>query len=167
MKRWFVITVLLLALSSPVVQAGSGWNTSLSVNIVDNMWQLMEWFVGRNEGGRYAPYRPWQEGGAGLPRYSAPYAMTPDWSELGALEGVWLAQSGEYWVVRRGQFVLYQPLGGVVRGEYRREGYFLRLFGPWGELQFEFRQMGDVMMMQDTSGQLSILRRVQSAHWAW
>ena len=166
MKHWVVIIGLWLSLGSPLALASGGWNSGLSANIVDNMWQLMEWFSGRNERDRYGPYRGWRDG----PYDSlAPLRRPPsaDWADIGGLEGVWQAQSGEYWVVRRGRFVLYPAFGGMVQGDYLREGHFLRLFGPWGERQFEFRQMGDVMMMQDVTGQLSILRRVQSAHWAW
>ena len=149
------ILCVLVWLGAMPAQATDRWASEPGHTLFDNMWRLMEWYSGRQPL-HSAPHR-----GGHSPRWQ------DDWSELGSLEGVWLAQSGEYWVVRRGRFVLIQPSGDAVHGEYQREGHFLRVFGPWGEQRFEFRQMGDVIMVQDVHGQVGLLRRVQAAHWAW
>lgn len=161
--RWYQLGLVLCLcwLWVTPLQAQERWPAQAGVGLMENMWQLLEWYSGRQSSWRSpSGMRPRQGESVFLPWHE-------DWHDLGSLEGVWLAQSGEYWVVRRGRFVLIQPWGEAVHGEYRREGHFLRVFGSWGEQRFEFRQMGDVIMVQDVHGQVGLLRRIQAAHWAW
>lgn len=163
-RRWRSLCCALLLFGAVVpAQAVDGpWQTGSGVGLVGNMWQMMEWFLDRYQGrgGQLGPY--W-------PEASRPY---PPWSHglsgnMLALEGLWLAPAGEYWWVKGGRFALYPPAGGVVHGEYLREGHFLRLYGPWGEHRLEMQAMGEWLWLRDASGQVSVLRRVRTADWNW
>ena len=159
--RWFSL-LMLLALVMPA-QAVDDLYGYYGERPVDSLWRLMDRFLDRRDG--------WHRYRDGLRHPPPNYSVSPwthqGWGGADSLEGVWLAQSGEYWQLRRGRFTLVRPWGGVTHGEYVREGYFLRLFGPWGEQHFEFRQLGEMMMVQDVHGSFGLLRRVQASQWHW
>lgn len=159
--RWrsLCCALLLFGIVAPAQAVDGPWQTSSGAGLVNNMWQMMEWFLDRHQGrgGQFGPY--WPEAS---PR--------PDYrfsGELIVLEGLWLTPAGEYWWVKGGRFALYPRAGGVVHGEYLREGHFLRLYGPWGEYRLEMQAMGTWLWLRDVNGQVSVLRRVRTADWNW
>ncbi len=151
-----LLAVLLLL---PVHVGAGSWQPLVSGAMVDRMWDLMAWFSGRDG------YREPRWGVSPFP--PSDYSYRPGSGAGVSLQGVWLAPSGEYWVVRQGRFVLIQPWGAATHGEYLREGNFLRVFGPWGERRFELSLIGGMLVLRDTQGQITMLQRVQAADWYW
>jgi hypothetical protein len=38
---------------------------------------------------------------------------------------------------------------------------------PGGEVEFEFRQMDDVLVLRDVNGRVMLLRRIEAGDWSW
>jgi hypothetical protein len=144
------------------------------------MWEFMEWFLDRRNnpgrspggwGGAVAPYGLNQ----GLnPANRNPYRYRDYWDDpanpwvdMQPLEGVWRAQSGEFWYVRNNRFVLVDSNQQRMAGEFLVEGNFILTRMPWGEVEFEFRQMDDVLVLRDVNGRVMLLRRVEAGDWSW
>ncbi|MDH5785241.1 MAG: hypothetical protein OEZ16_06495 [Chromatiales bacterium] len=153
---------------------------SVAGGMMGAMWDFMEWFLGRRNRNWYNPntysgwdpysfygYRP--AGNGRNPYRYQDYWSDPNnpWVDMQPLEGVWLAQSGEYWYVRGSRFVLVDTNGNRSGGEFRMEGDFIITRMPGGEAEFEYRQMDDVLIMRDLHGRLMILRRVEAGGWNW
>ena len=141
----------------------------------------MEWFLGKRYRNGYGPYgynyggwspyarTPLRNTGANNPYRYRDYWDDPynPWVDMQPLDGTWLAQSGEYWYVRGNRFVLVDSGGSKSAGEFRVEGDFIITRMQWGEAEFEFRQMDDVLILRDINGRIMLLRRVESGGWNW
>lgn len=79
-----------------------------------------------------------------------------------ALEGLWLASSGEYWWVQNGRFILYSPRGHVLSGQLAVEGEWISAFHAENgqPARYRYRQLDDVLLVKDRHGQLMLLRKV-------
>jgi hypothetical protein len=156
---------------------GGAYTGSMAGSMMTAMWDFMEWFLGqRNNSGRYPGgwnnpntfYGP-NRGPAPNPYRHRDYWDDPSnpWVDMQLLEGTWRAQSGEYWYVRDNRFVLLDNKQQKMTGEFIVEGNFILTRMPWGEVEFEFRQMDDVLVMRDVNGRVMLLRRVEAAGWNW
>jgi hypothetical protein len=63
--------------------------------------------------------------------------------------------------------VLVDSSGSKSGGEFLVEGDFILARMPGGEVEFEFRQMDDVLLLRDVNGRLMLLRRVEAGGWNW
>ena len=169
---------------------GGTYTGSVAGSMMTAMWDFMEWFLGkRNNNWRHPYYQGW--GSAWNIPYNNPYSLYANalglrsvsnnpyryrdywddpnnpWVDMQPMDGTWLAQSGEYWYVRGNRFVLVS--GGEQRatGDFIVEGNFILTRLPWGEVEFEFRQMDDVLILRDVSGRLMLLRRIEAGDWSW
>ena len=150
-------------------------------SMMNAMWDFMEWFLGQRHNNWRTPYY-----GGGSPygwgnplslygaRQANPYRYRDYWDDpnnpwvdMQPLEGVWLAQSGEYWYVRDNRFVLVDSNQQKTAGEFLVEGDFILTRMPWGEVEFEFRQMDDVLILRDVNGRIMLLRRIEAGGWNW
>lgn len=183
MKKIVVVTLLSLALfgtgnlRAADVNYGAAYNGSLGGGMMGTMWEFMEWFLGRrnnafgnnaftnNPYGRSMGWSP----GASNPYRHRDYWDDPSnpWVDMQPLEGTWRAQSGEYWFVRDSRFVLVDNQQQKMTGEFLVEGDFILTRMPWGEVEFEFRQMDDVLILRDVNGRIMLLRRVEAGGWNW
>ncbi len=162
----------------------SGASTgSMAGSMMSAMWDFMEWFLGqRNNAGRNSyGYGGWGNPAAGYgrmggsnPAASNPYRYRDYWDDpynpwvgMQPLEGTWMAQSGEYWVVRGNRFVLIDSNQQKTGGEFYVEGDFILTRMPWGEVEFEYRQMDDVLILRDVNGRIMLLRRIEAGGWSW
>lgn len=159
----------------------SGASTgSLGGGMMGAMWDFMEWFLDRRNnsgrspgvwGGANAPYgvNPGPGGGNGNPYRYRDYWDDPanPWVDMQSLEGTWRAQTGEYWFVRDNRFVLVDNNQQKIGGEFLVEGNFILTRMPGGEVEFEFRQMDDVLVLRDVNGRVMLLRRIEAGDWSW
>lgn len=184
MKRKSLTLLLLLMLSwgSALPAADFNYRGSGMLNMMGTMWDFMEWFLGRREAlSRYStlprrfnsPMLSWYDNSfmrsAGTPYRQHQYwneSVSP-WMDMQSLDGVWLAQSGEYWYVRKNRFVLVKRDDSRYSGEFVLEGNFILVRLPWGEIEFEYRQMDDALLLRDVQGRLMLLRRVEEGGWRW
>lgn len=150
---------------------GSGG--SLAGGMMGAMWEFMEWFLdrrnnlGRSPGG-------WGVNQGPVPANRNPYRYRDYWDDpanpwvdMQLLDGVWQAQSGELWYVRQNRFVLVDSQQQRMTGEFLVEGNFILTRMPWGEVEFEFRQMDDVLVLRDVNGRVMLLRRIEAGDWRW
>ncbi len=176
MKRILLSLLLVFCLLGNARAVDIGYGAAPMVNMMATMIDFMDWFLGRRDPLLHTDALPWRYGYP-VSSWYAPYnALEPyrypglgdnPWSGMPALDGVWLAQSGEYWQVRGNRFVLYAGGGRQYPGEFLREGNFLRTRLPWGEMEFEYRQMGEMLMLRDVEGQVMLLRRAEAGDWYW
>ncbi|MCW8918444.1 MAG: hypothetical protein OQL08_06480 [Gammaproteobacteria bacterium] len=151
----------------------SGSSGSSMGGVMGAMWEFMEWFLdrrntlGRSPGG-------WGVNQGPVPATRNPYRYRDYWDDpanpwvdMQPLEGVWRAQSGELWYVRQNRFVLVDSQQQRMAGEFLVEGNFILTRMPWGEVEFEFRQMDDVLVLRDVNGRVMLLRRVEAGDWSW
>lgn len=152
------------------------YNGSMAGSMMSAMWDFMEWFLGRRNYGGYGPYngagpyaRPPAQGAFSNPYRYRDYWDDPanPWVDMRSLDGVWLAQTGEYWYVRGNRFVLIDSNQQKSGGEFYVEGNFILTRMPGGEVEFEFRQMDDVLLLRDVTGRLMLLRRIEAGGWNW
>jgi hypothetical protein len=141
---------------------------AMAGSMMGAMWDFMEWFLGRRYGRWNTPYGYSNWGSPVSPYRYRDYWDEPNpWVEMQPLDGTWLAQSGEYWYVRGNRFVLLDSRGNRSSGEFRMEGEFILTRMPWGEVEFQYRQMGDVLILRDVNGRLMLLRRIEAGGWNW
>lgn len=189
MKRLLSALVLsTLLLGAGGLRAGDfnysgSYGGSVAGSMMNAMWDFMEWFLGRRYNNWRTPYPGVAPAGWGFPygrspglnpSFDNPYRYRDYWDDpanpwvdMQTLDGTWLAQSGEYWYVRNRRFVLVS--GGEQRaaGEFLVEGHFILARLPSGEVEFEFRQMNDVLILRDVAGRVMLLRRVDAGDWSW
>ncbi|MEN8169794.1 MAG: hypothetical protein ABFS08_06185 [Pseudomonadota bacterium] len=183
MKKVLVTAVLVFMLfgsgnmRAADMNYSGAYTGSMAGSMMTAMWDFMEWFLGqRNNSGPYPGgwnnpntfYGP-NRGPAPNPYRHRDYWDDPSnpWVDMQLLEGTWRAQSGEYWYVRDNRFVLLDNKQQKMTGEFIVEGNFILTRMPWGEVEFEFRQMDDVLVMRDVNGRVMLLRRVEAAGWNW
>lgn len=137
----------------------AGYDISPAWNVMGTMWEFTAWFLGNDNHAGY---------GNGYTDYSAPWWGARD-SRLVSqgFDGVWRALSGEYWLVHGNHFTLYAGPYRQYHGEFRREGKFLRAQLPWGESEFTYRQLDDVLFLRDVSGRVMPLYRIHRGSWYW
>lgn len=149
---------------------------SVAGSMMSAMWDFMEWFLGQRYNNGRSPYgyNGWGNPMAYYGRAANPYRYRDYWDDpynpwvgMQPLEGTWLAQSGEYWYVRDNRFVLVDSNGAKSAGEFRVEGDFILTRMPWGEVEFEYRQMDDVLILRDVNGRIMLLRRIEAGGWNW
>jgi len=151
---------------------------SMAGSMMSAMWDFMEWFLGQryNSGRNPYGYSGWGNPAlfygrnpAGNPYRYRDYWDDPNnpWVDMQPMDGTWLAQSGEYWYVRGNRFVLVDSSGNKSGGEFQVQGDFILTRMPWGEVEFEYRQMDDVLLLRDVNGRLMLLRRVEAGSWNW
>ncbi len=161
---------------------GGAMSGSMAGSMMSTMWEFMEWFLGqRNKVGR-APggwnnpnaFYGFNQGPVSAFANNNPYRYRDYWDDpnnpwvdMQSLEGTWLAQSGEYWFVRDNHFVLLDNNQQKMAGEFIVEGNFILTRMPGGEVEFEFRQMDDVLILRDVNGRVMLLRRIESGGWSW
>lgn len=185
MKKLLAISLLSLSLlGSCNVRAadfnyGGAYNGSMAGSMMSAMWDFMEWFLGQRNNTWRNPYSYGSWGNPGAAYGRNPIANNPyryrdywddpynPWVDMQPLEGTWMAQSGERWVVRGNQFVLVDSDGVKSGGEFYVEGDFILTRMPWGEVEFEYRQMDDVLLLRDVNGRLMLLRRIEAGGWNW
>lgn len=188
MKRFLSVALLsLLLLGAGNLRAADfnysgNYAGSMAGSMMSAMWDFMEWFLGkryRNWGNPYGyggwnPYTlygrtPLRNASANNPYRYRDYWDDPynPWVDMQPLDGTWLAQTGEYWYVRGNRFVLMDNSGNKSGGEFLIEGDFILTRLPWGEVEFEYRQMDDVLLLRDVNGRLMLLRRIEAGGWNW
>lgn len=163
---------------------GGAMSGSMAGSMMSTMWEFMEWFLGqRNNAGR-APggwngpnaFSGFNQGPGkmSVPANNNPYRYRDYWDDpnnpwvdMQPLEGTWRAQSGELWYVRGNRFVLVDSDQQKLAGEFYVEGDFILTRMPGGEVEFEFRQMDDVLVLRDVNGRVMLLRRIESGGWSW
>ena len=154
------------------------YNGSVAGSMMSAMWDFMEWFLGQRNNARLGPtgYGGW--GNPAVPYGRAvnnnPYRYRDYWDDpnnpwvdMRTLDGVWLAQTGEHWYVRDQRFVLVDRNQQKTAGEFYVEGNFILTRLPGGEVEFEFRQMDDVLLLRDVNGRLMLLQRIEQGGWNW
>ena len=180
MKRILLSLLLVSCLLGNARAVDIGYGGSPMLNMMTTMFDFMEWFLGRRDPLLHSYSLPWRYGYP-IASWYAPYNATANpnlyqeywdnasnpWAGMQVLDGVWRAQSGEFWLVRGNRFVLYPGNGREYPGEFRREGNFLLARMPWGETEFEYRQMGEVLVLRDVEGRGMLLRRVERGDWRW
>ncbi len=78
------------------------------------------------------------------------------------LDGVWFSPSGERWQVKQNHFILYHATGGDrSEGVFRIEEDWIiaQLSGSSGPVEFQFRQMDDLLLIRGTTGKVMVLQR--------
>jgi hypothetical protein len=161
---------------------GGAYTGSMAGSMMTAMWDFMQWFLGQrnNTGGGAGGWNmpdtmagpnqgQNQAAGNRNPYRYRDYWDDPanPWVDMQPLEGTWQAQSGEHWIVRDNHFVLIDNNQRKITGEFIVEGNFILTRMPQGEVEFEFRQMDDVMILRDVSGRVMLLRRVEAGGWNW
>ncbi len=182
MKRVAAALLLSVALfGSPQLRAEVSYSGNAAATMMSAMWDFMEWFLGQRNNSWRSPYTlgsPYTlyARSLGLPRSanSNPYRNRDYWDDpnnpwvdMQSLDGTWLAQSGEYWYVRGNRFILVNRNEEKTPGEFIVEGDFILTRLPWGEVEFEYRQMDDALMLRDVSGRIMLLRRIEAGGWNW
>jgi hypothetical protein len=148
---------------------------SLAGGMMGAMWDFMQWFLDRrNNSGGLGGTGPYGFNQGGVPGNRNPYRYRDYWDDpanpwvdMQALDGTWRAQSGEFWIVRDHRFVLVDNNQQKMGGEFLVEGNFILTRMPWGEVEFEFRQMDDVLVLRDVNGRVMLLRRIEAGDWSW
>lgn len=143
------------------------YSGSVAGSMMSTMWDFMEWFLGNRY--RNGPHAFNGRTPSRNPYRYRDYWEDPNnpWVDMQPLEGVWQAQSGEYWYVRGSRFVLVDSSGNKSAGEFHVEGDFILTRMQWGEAEFEYRQMDDVLILRDINGRIMLLRRVEAGGWNW
>lgn len=171
---------MLLSLSGTPRAADFNYRGSMALNMMETMWDFMQWFLGRRDPFNGVSSLPWRYdnpvaswyapygNGYGPSSWGDPYGYAPGnpWGNTQSLDGVWMSPSGEYWFVRGRQFV-YRSGGESVPGEFELQGSFILTRMPWGEIEFEYRQMGDVLVLRDLDGRVTMMRRIEQGGWRW
>ena len=167
-----VLSIVMLSGAGRLLAAdinyASGYSGSLGGGMMTTMLDFMEWFLGqRNNSGR--PVGRWSNpsGFNGFNQGPGDFQGGRHNPWVQVLEGTWQAQSGEYWYVRGNRFVLLDNNKQKMVGEFVVEGDFILTRMPWGEVEFEFRQMDDVLLMRDVNGRIMLLQRIESGGWDW
>lgn len=135
---------------------GSPWN---SMN--NNPWSQPGRFGNRNNpvGSPWGPgFNPQADG-----------SRFPDlWNSL---DGVWRATSGEYWIVKGNQFVLYGGGDRYMTGTISVQGDHIIANIPVTGMTFDYRYwlMDGMLIVRDEYGQAMVLDLVQptASHWQW
>ncbi len=161
---------------------GGAMSGSMAGSMMSTMWEFMEWFLGqRNNAGRLPggwnnpnAFYGFNQRSMAVPANNNPYRYRDYWDDpnnpwvdMQPLEGTWRAQSGELWYVRGNRFVLVDREQQKMGGEFHVEGDFILTRTPAGEVEFEFRQMDDVLILRDVNGRIMLLRRIESGGWSW
>lgn len=171
-KRLFFSAALVVCLIGPVRAPAAYSNASAATDMMNTMWLFMEWFL---DGG--TPYRnPYGFSGEYGSHWYFPYSG-PDrtgldywqgaWRYPQVLDGVWLASSGEYWLIRGERFILVTPDGRRFDGGFKREGPFIHVNMARGKREFTYRLWRDLLVMQDINGRTMTLQRVRRPQWNW
>jgi len=139
-------------------------------SMMATMWDFMSWLLGRPSPPPYGYALSWR-GGAPIADGYTPYVPLPDalnrWAGEQGLEGVWRAQSGEYWLLRGRHFILYRGPRERYQGAWYRKGNYLHTRLPWGEYEFAYRQVNDWLLLRDVEGHVMGLQRMQRGDWRW
>lgn len=171
MRRFWLLLLLLLLLGcllSPLRAKAAPFGRTPAAEMAITMWEFMEWFVASRSS--YA--QPGQYGGP-FNRWYFPYSgntlgyNNPWWNYPQVIDGVWRASSGEFWLLRQGRFILLTGDGRRFDGGVVQEGPFLRVMLPQWSREFEYRQLQDLMVLQDAEGRVVTLRRVRRPQWSW
>lgn len=200
MKRLLITLLLLFSFTGPVHSTTVTMSGSLAGQMMDAMWDMMEWFVNQ----RGSSYRnvPWNYVNPGSP-WTYTYPVSPwnsinhnPWSQPGrwgggpwgegigpygeilpypepwnTLDGVWRATTGEYWIVKGNQFVLYGGADRYLRGNISIQGDHIIAYIPASEMTFDFRfwLKDGMLIVRDNYGQAMVLDLVQptASHWQW
>lgn len=159
MKRVMTAMLLVFCLLGSARANDTGYGIPPAWSMMGTMWEYMEWFLGRDE---RVPY------GGGYYHYPVPGWSADDYRfSTEGFDGIWRALSGEYWLVQGSHFTLYAGPYRQYHGEFRREGNFLRARLPWGESEFSYRRLDDVLLLRDVSGQVMPLYRIRRGGWYW
>ncbi len=78
------------------------------------------------------------------------------------VDGIWLVKTGERWLIQGNRFALVSASGIVTSGEFRiRDGWIgIRHYVSNRTILLQFRQMGDLLIIRDRSGEVAQLHRV-------
>ena len=174
-KHLTVAMMLVCCLGGPVRAEAFNTGNSAAADMANTMWEFMEWFLdgGNSYGGPYGYHGRY---GDSPNHWYFPYSASgwydnnhwPDpWSYSQVLDGVWLAASGEYWLIRGERFILVTPDGRRFDGQFGREGPFIHVRLAQGTREFAYRLWREMLVLQDVNGQSVTLRRIRRPQWSW
>jgi len=174
-RKMTLVIALLCCAAMPLRVDAYTSGSGVAADMAATMWELMEWFFGARTpyGGGYGvpggyanPFNHWYfpYSGAGEPYRNE---WQNPWRYPQVLDGVWLAASGEYWLIKGNHFILVTADGRRFDGGFEREGPFLRVTLPQGMREFEFRIVRNLLVLHDVNGRSVTLQRIHRPHWRW
>jgi hypothetical protein len=88
-----------------------------------------------------------------------------------SLDGVWRATSGEYWIVKGNQFVLYGGGDRYLTGNISVQGNHIIAYIPASGMSIDYRfwMVDGMLIVRDEYGSAMVLDLVQptAGHWQW
>ncbi len=78
------------------------------------------------------------------------------------VDGIWLVNTGERWMIQGNQFALIRANGVISKGEFtiKNDWIEIRHYDTNVTILLQFRQMDNLLMIRDRSGAVALLRRL-------